>query len=162
MKTTMKTSFLPMATIFFTIALAGPVAADQHIPFSGSLCGQETDVPHGSPPAVLLADGSVKGVATRLGVFTLTYKVTVKLADGSGTGAGQLIAANGDSISATTVGQGNPVPDTPGLNRIVEIYTITSGTGRFMGAKGSFTVVRLVDLPGGSTAGSVHGIITVP
>ena len=72
-----------------------------------------------------------------------------------------MIAANGDSIFTTIVGQGQPT-DTPGVNRIAEINTITGGTGRFAGAVGSFTVERLVNLSTGFTSGSFHGTITSP
>ncbi len=52
------------------------------------------------------------GIAARLGKFTYKYQVTVKLADGSGTGPGQMIAANGDIIFFTIAGQGTET-DTP-------------------------------------------------
>ncbi|MEO8075347.1 MAG: hypothetical protein ABI818_03395 [Acidobacteriota bacterium] len=81
--------------------------------------------------------------------------------DGSATGSSQFIAANGDRLYATIQGQGEPT-DTPNLNRIVEINTIAGGTGRFAGAKGTFTVERLVDLGTGLTGGSFHGTITAP
>lgn len=163
MKTIMKTSiYLPMAAMFLTAALVGPAAAaDKQVPFSGSVQGNETDVFQGPPPGSLLVDGSVTGIATHLGRFTLTYKVTVNLLAGSSTGFAELIAANGDSIFTTIVGQGDPT-DTPGIASIVEINTITGGTGRFAGAKGSFTLERLVDLATGVTSGSFHGTITSP
>jgi hypothetical protein len=46
--------------------------------------------------------------------------------------------------------------------RIVEGATITGGTGRFAGATGSFTVVRLYDPVAGTTVGSFEGAISVP
>ena len=85
----------------------------------------------------------------------------MNLADGSGTGVAQLIAANGDTINLTIDGQGVPT-DAPGVNSIVEIHTITGGTGQFAGAKGSFAVERLVDLTTGFTSGSFSGNITGP
>ena len=48
----------------------------------------------------------------------------MNLSNGTGTGSAQLIAANGDIIYTTLVGQAEPT-DTPGVNRIVEINTIT-------------------------------------
>jgi hypothetical protein len=85
----------------------------------------------------------------------------VNLADGSAIGTSQLIAASGDVLYATTVGQGEPT-DTAGVNRIVEINTIIGGTGRFNLARGSFTVERFVDLTTGLTFGSFHGTVTSP
>jgi hypothetical protein len=158
--TIMKTSiYLPIAAMFLTAALAGPAAAEKQVPFSGSVQGRENDVVQ--PPATLLVDGSGTGIATHLGQFTVTWEVTVNLLDGSGIGSCHFIAANGDSIFTTLVGQGEPT-DTPGVRRIVEINTITGGTGRFAGAKGSFTLERLVDLTTGFTSGSFHGTITSP
>jgi hypothetical protein len=145
-----------------TAALAGPAAAaEKQVPFKGSIQGREIEVFQGPPPGTLFVDGSGTGIATHLGQFTVTWKVTVDLSVGSGIGSYHFIAANGDSIFATVVGQGEPT-DTPGVNRITEINTITGGTGRFSGAKGSFTLERLVDLTTGFTSGSFHGTITSP
>jgi hypothetical protein len=51
---------------------------------------------------------------------------------------------------------------TPGVDRIVEINTITGGTGRFEGAKGPFTLERLLGVTTGFTSGSFQGTITSP
>jgi hypothetical protein len=153
--------YLTIAGMFLTLALVGQAAAQKQVPFRGSVQGSEIDVFQGPPPGTLAVDGSLTGVATQLGQLTLTYELTVNLADGSATGSGELIAANGDIIFTTIVGQGEPT-DTPGLNHIVEIYTITAGTGRFAPAEGSFTLDRLVDLTTGVTSGSFHGTITSP
>jgi hypothetical protein len=176
MKTNMKTNFgLLSIAILLTLALARLAAAQTQVPFSGSLQGQETDTIQGNPPQQILADGTVKGVgagfiegqtgvATRVGRFTLHYKVTVSLPAGSSTGSAELIAKNGDMITTTIVGQSEPVPGITGLDRIVELNTITGGTGEFAGATGGFTVDRLV-LPSSQpapTSGSFHGAITLP
>ena len=76
--------------------------------------------------------------------------------------AGRTFRVTTASESSQTIpiaGQGEPT-DTPGLSRFVEINIITGGTGRFAGAKGSFTLERLVDLATGFTSGSFHGTIT--
>ena len=39
---------------------------------------------------------------------------------------------------------------------------ITGGTGRFAGAQGSFTIMRLVEQATGDTSGSFEGTITSP
>lgn len=158
---------LAVAAMFVTGVLAGPAAAagkgeksEKQVPFSGSVQGRETDVVQGLPPGILLVEGKGRGIATHLGRLTWAWNVTVNLANGSGTGFGQLVAANGDSFDTTIVGQGEPT-DTPGVNRIVEINTVTGGTGRFSNAEGSFTLERLVDLTTGFTSGSFHGTITL-
>jgi hypothetical protein len=117
----------------------------------------------GSPPKAISVDGNVTGIATHLSQFTLSYKVTVKLPEGSATGPAELIDANGDRIFLSIVGQGEPTDtDTPNLSSIVEINTVTGGRGRFAGAIGSFTTKRLVDVATGFTSGSVHGTILFP
>ena len=144
--------------IILTLALATPAAPEAQVPFKGTLQGQETDLVQGGQ---ILVDGDVTGTATQVGRFTMTYKVTVTLPAGTGTGSAELTAANGDVIFTTLVGLGVPT-GTPGLNQIVEINTITGGTGRFAGAQGSFVVERLVDLTTqpAPTFGSFQGTIT--
>lgn len=163
-KSVMKAGFsLAVAAMFFTSTFASAKGADKRISFQGYLQGLETDVPQGSPPETLSVDGNVTGIATHLNHFTLTYKVTVGLPEGSASGTAELITAEGDRLYTSLVGHGEPTDtDTPDLNSIVEIHLITGGSGRFAGAKGSFTIKRLVDLATGFTSGSVHGSILLP
>ncbi len=148
-----------LAAVFLTVTLPSTAAAKKEaVPFRGFIQGVETDVVQ---PPILSVDGSGTGIATQLGRFTVTYEVTVQLSDGSGIGSTQFIAANGDSIFTELIGLGTPT-GTPGINLIVELNTITGGTGRFAGATGSFTVERLVDLATGSTSGSFNGTISSP
>ena len=154
--------YLPMAAVLLTAALHGRVlAAEKLVPFSGSLQAQESSVFQGPPPGTLLVDGTGGGIATHFGRFTLTWKFTVNLADGTGSGPVHFNAANGDDIFTTAAGVSEPT-STPGVFHIVEIHTITGGTGRFANAKGSFIVDRLTDLNTGLTSGSFHGTITSP
>ena len=108
-----------------------------------------------------MTDGSGGGIATHLGRFTLAWEFTVNVVDGTGSGPVRYTAANGDQIFMTAVGQSEPTA-TPGVFHIVEIQNVTGGTGRFSGAKGGFTVERLIDLTTGLTSGSFHGTITSP
>lgn len=153
--------YLPMAAVLLTAALAGPVVAADLVPFKGSLQAQETSVFHGPPPGTLSVDGTGGGIATLIGRFTMTWKFTVNLADGTGSGPIYLVAANGDSIFVTAAGASEPT-STPGVFHIVEVNTITGGTGRFANAKGSYVVDRLTDFNTGLTSGSFHGTITSP
>jgi hypothetical protein len=153
-----KTSiYRAMAAMFVALALVGSAAAKQEVPFQGSIQGVEIDVPQAN--GTLSVNGSGTGLATHLGRFTATYEVTVDLS--GGVGSFQFIAANGDRVFTELLGQGTPT-ETPGINRIEEINTITGGTGRFVGATGSFIMERLVDLTTGSTSGSFNGTITSP
>jgi hypothetical protein len=159
MKTFTKLSiYLAMAAMCLTVALAGAADAKTKIRFNGFFQGVEHDVPQGG--TTLLVDGSGTGLATHLGQFTVTWDATVNLSEASGVGSFHLIAANGDSIFAVDRGQAEPT-ETPGINSIEEINTITGGTGQFAGATGSFTVNRLVDLTTGVGSGSLSGKITI-
>ena len=158
MRTLTKVSiYLAMVAMCVTVALAGQADAKSKIRFNGFFQGKEIDTPHGT---TLSVDGSATGLATHLGQFAMTYKVTVNLAEGSGIGSAHLTAANGDSIFTEIRGQAEPT-ETPGINSIEEINTITGGTGQFAGATGSFTVERLVELATGFTSGSLSGKITI-
>jgi hypothetical protein len=160
----MKSRIFLAASVFVVVAclaVAGAALSRQQIPFKGSLQGHEIDTPVGGPPPTqLIAHGSARGIATVAGQFSFTYQLTVTLADGTATGTAQLIAANGDRIFTTITGSSEPTA-TPGVLSITEINTITGGTGRFVGAQGSFTVERLAN-QSGLTSGSFHGTITSP
>ena len=159
MKTTI---YRPMAAMLLIAALAVPAAAQNRVPFKGSIQGHEILTPQGGPPpTTLIVDGSATGIATQVGQFTFTYQLTVNLANGTATGSARLIAANGDTVYTTIAGSSEETA-TPGVDSITEINTITGGTGRFAGAQGSFTVERLVNLVTGFTSGSLHGTITSP
>ena len=153
--------YLPMAAMILT-AFAVPTTAQNRVPFAGSIQGQEIDTPQGGPPpTTLIVDGSATGIASLMGQFSFTYQDTVNLANGTATGSAHLIAANGDSIYTTIAGS-SEMTATPGVASITEINTITGGTGRFAGAQGSFTLVRLLNLATGLTSGSFRGTITSP
>jgi hypothetical protein len=89
----------------------------------------------------------------------------------SAAGSAQWIAANGDSIYTTIVGQAE-LSDIPGgFLKVTEIHTITDGTGRFTGVQGSSTVeffhkLEASGVTGGvethDISGSFHGTIGFP
>ncbi len=72
------------------------------------------------------------------------------------------IAANGDSLYGLGSAVGVPVPDKPGFNLVTHHFGIMGGTGRFVGATGNFTVIRLVNLATGVSSGSFDGSIVIP
>jgi hypothetical protein len=154
-----KSICVPIAALFLAGAFVVPARAENPKSLNGSLQGHETDVFQGPPPGTLAVDGTTTGIATHLGQFTLNYKLTVTLPEGTSIGSAVLVAANGDSIFANLVGLGVPA-ETQGLNKIVEINTIVGGTGRFANVKGSFTVNRLVNLDTGVTSGTIQGTLS--
>ena len=106
---------LLVAATVSVLALASPaVAADKLIPFNGSLNAQEA-ISAGPSPGTFVADGTGGGIATLIGRFTLTWKFTVTIADGTGLGPVRFTAANGDEIFTTAAGISWPA-DTPGLS----------------------------------------------
>jgi hypothetical protein len=147
-----------LAAIFVIALFASPAVASEQVPFNGSWVSHETyDVQF----PVMFVHGTATGYATRIGRYTATYEEQVDLLTGSSVGAITLVAANGDVVFATQTGQGDPTPD-PDIFSIVEVSTITGGTGRFVGATGTFTIARLVDLTTGDSSGSFSGTISHP
>ena len=138
--------------------LTGPAAAQEQVPFLGSLDGAATVT--GVPPIVSVLV-TAKGNATQLGQFALAIPHTVDLRTMTATGSYQFTAANGDRLIATFKGQGKTTP-TPGVIAIVETASITGGTGRFTGATGGFTCQRLFNRVTGRTTGSFQGTISAP
>ena len=65
-------------------------------------------------------------------------------------GTAKVTTANGDSFSLTYSGQGQRILGQTNLFRDTFSYTITGGTGRFAGAKGT-GVIYSVDLRGGTS-----------
>ena len=125
----------------------------------GAFDGSEVDAVQGGS---LLVDGKGVGLASHVGRFTFTWKVTVDLATGlSAGGKFQLVAANGgDTINGSFVGRGMGT-DTPNVSHIVELVSITGGTGRFKSVTGDLRIDRLVEMTTGGTSGSLTGTIVL-
>jgi hypothetical protein len=145
--------YLQMTALFLAAALPGAVAAET--PFRGSF--QAVEIPAVQFP-ILTVVGNGAGIATQLGKFTMTYEAEVNLLTRVGIGSVEFIAANGDRLFADILGQSTPTA-TPNLISIVEILTITGGTGRFAEATGSLISKRLKDQVTGNTSGSFDGTI---
>jgi hypothetical protein len=133
-------------------------AAEKQLLFKGSLQAVETHVVT-FPTFSLDATGS--GNATQLGVFTMSFQGQVYIPTLAGTTSATLVAADGSSLYADGVGQGTAT-ENPDFVSIVEIYTITGGTGRFAGASGSFTVERVIQRSTGVSSGTINGTIVLP
>jgi hypothetical protein len=155
----MKTISL-LAAMFMTALFAGTALAGNQVTFKGSWASVET---YEVQFPILFVNGTATGNATQVGRYTATYEeqVDIGINFGSSVGAITVVAANGDSIFATQTGQGDPTPD-PNIISIVEVSTITGGTGRFAGATGTFTIERVVDQTTGLSSGSFNGTISSP
>jgi hypothetical protein len=141
-----------------TAFAATTAGRDKHISIQGTIQELETDEVL-FPTIYLHGNGS--GSATELGQFTMHFEGVV-YNDSAGVGIGvegtNYTVANGDKIFATNTGLGVPT-STAGVNQIVEKYTITGGTGRYVDASGNFTVERLVTLQTGASSGTIEGSI---
>ena len=116
------------------------------LPFRGSLTTENiTPPPNAAETAV--------GNATHLGRFTAAITAVVDLATSEATGTITFTAANGDRLFATFVGQGVFIP--PNVAQLTEVATISGGTGRFEGATGTFTMLRveIIDFATGRAPG---------
>ena len=162
MKTIIKTVlYLQMTALFLTAALAGPAAAENQVPFHGTIQTVETVESVEFPIVFNSSIGS--GNATHLGRFTWALDVQINISDPAlttATGTGVLTAANGDSLftqfTATAIDT-----ETPNVIFITEVHTITGGTGRFAGATGIFTREALSNLALGFSSGSFDGTIVI-
>jgi hypothetical protein len=149
--------YLQMTALLLTAALAGPAAAAKGVPFHGTIQGIEiADVQFPK----LFVEGSGSGRATHLGRFTMTYELEVDLLTHETFGSSVFTAANGDSLTTDITGLGTPT-ENPDVHSIVEVHTITGGTGRFAGATGSFIRKYLLNPVTGVTSGSFDGTIVI-
>ena len=144
--------------VLAVLMFARPAAAGNQVPFRGSLEGNVTHTP--APPfdSVLV---EAEGNATQLGRFTVAIPHLVNTSTRTAVGTYVFTAANGDTLTADFTGHAAP-SGTPGILAIVEVATITGGTGRFEGATGTFTSERLFDTINLTTIGSFSGTISSP
>ena len=157
MKTIIKTVLYVQMTALFLTALAGSAAAATGVPFRGSI--QSVEIADVQFPKIFV-DGSGSGNATHLGCFTLAYEVEVDFLTHSTFGSSVFTAANGDNVFTDIIGFGTPT-ENPDVHTVVEVHTITGGTGRFAGATGGFIRTFFLNLVTGLTDGSFDGIIVI-
>jgi hypothetical protein len=160
----MKKTFLSVVMAMLLLAagtgsmFAAPAAAAQQLLLKGSLQAVENDVVE---LPTILVNGNGSGNATVLGRYSVHFEGIVHNdANGVGTALidAQFVAANGDVLVAEASGLGTST-NTPGVNHIVEKYTIMGGTGRFAAATGNFTVERWLALATGVSTGTIAGEI---
>jgi len=137
-------------------------AAQKQVPFKGTIQGQDIDIGFTSP-GMFLVESNGTGNGILLGQFTFKLETTINVAVFTDTGSAHFKAANGDTIDATYTSvmpaELTPTPDGVVFS-IKEVYTITGGTGRFAGVRGSFLMERVADPQRFITFGSFQGNIT--
>jgi hypothetical protein len=90
----------------------------------------------------------------------LAYEVEVDLLTHSTFGSSVFTAANGDNVFTDIIGLGTPTENAD-VHSVVEVHTITGGTGRFAGATGGFIRTSFLNLVTGLTSGSFDGTIVI-
>lgn len=148
---------LMLLTLVAGAVFAASTAGEKELSFSGTLQDVEND--QRNPPTIYLhGDGS--GSSAKLGQFTVHFEGIVHQANGVGTAvvAEHLTMANGDIIFAVGTGVG-AASTTPGVNKLVEKFTITGGTGQFENANGEYSDIRLITLATGVSTGTIKGRI---
>ena len=156
-----------MTAMFLTVALVSSTVEAGVIRINGTIAGSEIGTPFPDPAEGIYVNGNVMSTDTALGPFTLFYSLPADFAfvnmPPGNPGGGRLIvgdAANGDSILTCFLGINSGLCANGDL-RHVDPWTIIGGTGRFSGARGSFTTDQCANLVTGETSGTISGTIVV-
>jgi hypothetical protein len=150
----MKRLFLALVATTALLASVAVSATAAETPFKGKVDAVETGTVVG-PTRFLVRDGG--GTATHLGKYTEHITMQINLPTRHSMGDAKFTAANGDTLTATVEGQATPA--SPGVLSIVEVYSITGGTGRFADATGSFTLHSTANQATGVSSGTFSGAI---
>jgi hypothetical protein len=140
----------------FAVSLASVAASAvaAETPFKGTVNAVETGQVV-FPNRFLDREGT--GTATYLGRYTEDVVMQINIPTLSSMGTATFTAANGDTLTASVVGQATRTG--PTALSIVEVYTITGGTGRFADATGTFTLESTLDQTTGVSTGTFSGAI---
>ena len=156
-----------MTAIFLTVALVSSTVEAGVIPINGTIAGSESITSFPNPAEGIHVNGSVTSTDTALGPFTLFYSAPVDFAffgtSPETAGATRLVvgdAANGDSILTWLIAN-DAGSCANGDLHAVQKHTVIGGTGRYAGAKGSFTTDQCSNLETGETSGTISGTIVV-
>ena len=155
-----------MTAIFLTVGLVSSAVEAGVIRINGTIAGSESGAPFPDPAEGVYVNGSFMSTDTALGPFTLFYSLPVDFAfadtpPGNAGGSRLIVgdAANGDSILACFLGRNSG--SCANGDRHVDPWTIIGGTGRYAGARGSFTTDQCSNLETGETSGTISGTIVV-
>jgi hypothetical protein len=146
--------------VLLSLIAAAPMRAANARPFKGAWSGVTVSADATHPPVVsIVAEGT--GQLTHLGRYFMTSPHTTDVSTGETIGDQIFTAANGDTLTAFCAGFPNFQPS-GNVEGALEC-NITSGTGRFAGATGSyefFLVARpLADGSGFATDATITGSI---
>jgi hypothetical protein len=136
------------------IATSGVAAAT---PFKGTVQAVEANQ---LVFPVLSVNRTGTGNATYLGKYREHVTLQVNVMTRSSTGTATFTAANGDTLTTSVAGQAT-LTSTPGVISVVEVYTITGGTGRFAHTTGTFTLHSTANQATGASSGTLSGSIVL-
>jgi hypothetical protein len=140
---------LPLYLLAIAVVSSADVTAKAR-PFKGSWTGITVSADDTNAPIIsIVSEGG--GQFTHLGDSTMVSPHTTNVAPDSGFTAGEQIftAANGDTLTAYC--EGTPLPSFETGNLVVSgtlNCEVTSGTGRFEGATGSYEFALVATLVG--------------
>ena len=157
-------SRLGLLAVLATILTTAPVAADQSRPMLGEL--QLSFTPASDQrcgASALTLEFAGVGRATHLGRVSGTGSNCTELNLATGEvaiwdGVATYVAADGSIINTSYAGTQQAA--VAGVAVAITTHTVTSGTGRFAGAAGSWVVTGSVDFATGTFAGDLVGSIT--
>ena len=144
-----------VAACAVSLASIAVSAVAAETPFKGTVDAVEATTQVVFPTVFLDREGG--GTATYLGRYTEHVTMQINVLTMTSTGTATFTAANGNTLSAGVVGRATRTG--PTVLSIVEVYTITGGTGRFADATGSFTLTSTVEQTTGVSSGTFNGTI---
>lgn len=155
---------LALASLLLTLATAMPATANQARPMLGELRLSFTPASaQRCGPNSLTLQFTGGGLATHLGRVSGTGSNCTEPSLATGAveiwdGEASYLAADGSTIQTSYAGAQQAPVD--GTAVAITVHTITSGTGRFADAAGSWTVSGSVDFATGTFVGELEGWIT--
>ena len=149
---------LLLLIVLASTSFAAPTMSARQLLFKGTLHTVQTQQ---VVFPTLFVEGMGSGNATHLGLYTMSFQAVSNIPTQTGHSSVTLVGADGSSLFAEGSGRGTPT-ESPNIVSIVEMYTITGGTGRFADATGNFIVERLLDRTTGVSSGTLLGTIVLP
>jgi hypothetical protein len=151
-----------LLAVFTLLCLAGPMMAQDELPFRGTVSGSSTRSPIDS--CHFLVTISAEGQATYLGNFTWQSTHTLNVCTNPFTVSGgsvTLTAADGDQLFGTYTGTSHVIPNTtPPVIAFDVTITITGGTGRFANTTGTIEGTGQADTGTGAATATLAGTIS--
>jgi hypothetical protein len=135
------------------------------VPFQAAYTVSSQLIPVPVAPPVVAQPGTITGQSDLLGPFTGVALANIQMGvDGTrlfNNVVGLWTAANGDTLSVHLTNLFPPQPG-PGVPVFQGAFTISNGTGRFLGATGSGFSKGTLDPKTGVVTVSLDGLITRP